>query len=100
MMSSNLDAIRTNGLAGFLDQQRIRMGVLRAFMADFDDGRSKSFFCLACALLPLTVLLEADTFAAGLDRALPLKQRNRELKAVLTGMARESNVELKLRRKQ
>jgi hypothetical protein len=53
---SNLDFIKSNGIDLFIDKQKIRMGILTEFLNNFDDGRSKSFFCVSCALLPLDKL--------------------------------------------
>jgi hypothetical protein len=38
----------------------IRIDILTNFLKNFDDGHSKSFFCLSCTLLPLDKLLEID----------------------------------------
>ncbi len=57
----NLFAIRTAGMSSFLSQQDDRLAVLRQMLAGFDDGRSKSLFCLASALLPVQDL--KDTVA-------------------------------------
>ncbi len=55
-MIENLRFIRENGLCSFLLQQRQRQAVLQTMLAEFNDGRSKSHFCLASALLPLDML--------------------------------------------
>lgn len=49
----NLRYIRGNGLPSFIRQQGVRIELLERMIKKYDDGRSKSFFCLACALLPL-----------------------------------------------
>ncbi len=43
----NLLFIREHGLASFVGEQAKRIGVLEVMLNDFDDGRSKSFFCKA-----------------------------------------------------
>ncbi len=48
-------------MSSFLSQQDDRLAVLRQMLAGFDDGRSKSLFCLASALLPVQDL--KDTVA-------------------------------------
>jgi hypothetical protein len=52
----NLDTIKKDGLAGFVDQQKKRIRLLEKMIADFDDGRSRSFFCKAVCLRDLTSL--------------------------------------------
>lgn len=58
----NLEYIRNFGLEKFSEQQKIRIGILSDFLQNFDDGRSKSFFCMSCALLPLDKLTEIHRF--------------------------------------
>jgi hypothetical protein len=52
----NLDFIRTYGLEEFAKQQRKRIKLLEKMIRNFDDGRSKSFYCVAATLLPGTAL--------------------------------------------
>jgi hypothetical protein len=49
----NLHSIIKNGLPAFIRQQNMRIELLERIIENYDDGRSKSFFCLALALLPL-----------------------------------------------
>lgn len=60
---SNLNAIKEQGQDTFIAQQKIRISRLVKMLREFDDGRSKSFYCLTVALLPLTDL------EASLDKA-------------------------------
>jgi hypothetical protein len=48
---SNSRFIRAKGIQAFLGQQGRRIGLLEAMIAGYDDGRSRSFFCRAAALL-------------------------------------------------
>jgi hypothetical protein len=47
----NLHFIQQHGIQEFVRQQRTRIRLLEKMIADFDDGRSRSCFCRACALL-------------------------------------------------
>ncbi len=44
---ANLRAIGDRGLDGFLEEQRKRIALLETMLAEFDDGRSKGYCCLA-----------------------------------------------------
>jgi len=59
----NLNFIKKNGIEEFIKQQRSRIQLLETMIKNFDDGRSRSFFCKATALLELTGL------ASSLDKA-------------------------------
>ncbi|MFW9879801.1 MAG: DUF3795 domain-containing protein [Candidatus Thorarchaeota archaeon] len=50
---TNLNLIKEKGLEGFIKQQQKRIEFLKTMLNNFNEGRSKSFFCIATALLPL-----------------------------------------------
>ena len=52
----NLSFIKEHGIERFVGQQRKRIRLLETMIADFDDGRSRSFYCKSAALLDLTTL--------------------------------------------
>lgn len=52
----NLRQIKQSGLKEFLEQQHERMAILSNLLKDYNDNRSKDFYCLATALLPVVVL--------------------------------------------
>jgi hypothetical protein len=60
----NLSLMREHGIEEFAAQQRKRIELLERMLADFDDGRSKSFYCKSAALLDLATLENS------LDRAI------------------------------
>jgi hypothetical protein len=100
----NLDFIRTYGLERFIGQQRKRVELLEKMLKDFDDGRSKSFSCIATTLLPITDLktslekteqrLKADEISLG-----DTKIKSKILKEFLNEAAARNEVELRLRKK-
>lgn len=83
----------------------MRMTFLQTALVRYDDGRSKSFFCLAAALLSLeslTVALakaeqEIKEKSAGDD---DLRNKARIIKSILNKLAAEEGEELRLRKKQ
>ena len=55
-LMSNLNFIKEHGIEAFIEQQRKRTGLLETMIENYDDGRSKSFFCRAAALLDVKSL--------------------------------------------
>ena len=53
---SNLNFIKENGIETFAEQQKKRIGLLEIMIKNFDDGRSKSFFCRAAGFPDLKKL--------------------------------------------
>lgn len=75
---SNLRFIREHGIQKYLEQQTRRMGLLETMIQNFDDGRSKSFFCRAAALLDMNDLEKAldeatDAIAGAQIRDIKMK---------------------------
>lgn len=98
-MLPNLDFIKDNGIDLFIDQQKVRMAILADFLNDYDDGRSKSFLCLSCALLPIDKLQEALRTVKESSETTDLKAKNKQLRDALTTIAVAEGVELKLNKR-
>jgi len=101
----NLIFIREYGIEKFIEQQRKRIRLLETMLRNFDDGKSKSFYCIAATLLPITDLetslnkteqkIKADKI--GLD---DFKTKSKILKGFLNNFAAREGIELKLRKKR
>lgn len=52
----NLNFIKTYGIGKFMEQQECRIKLLETMIENFDDGRSRSFFCKAAALHEVAIL--------------------------------------------
>lgn len=103
-VKANMDFIKQHGLEKFLKQQNERIRLLRIMYDKFDDGRSKSYFCFAATLLPISGLNESIENAEqkiNKDNIImtDLKARARILKEYLESLAAEQGVVLKLRKK-
>lgn len=101
---SNQDFIRAYGIEKFIEQQRKRIELLENMLRDFDDGRSKGFYCIATTLLPITDVetslekTEQRLKADGISFA-ETKIKSKILKEFLNESAARNEVELKLRKK-
>jgi hypothetical protein len=95
----NLNFIKEHGIEKFVIQQTKRIKLLETMIADFDDGRSKSFFCKAATLLEITTLSNSIDKAT---RKIKTDNINRDdvklkakiLKEILNEMAGKEGVEL------
>jgi hypothetical protein len=92
----NLDIVKNNGINYFTHSQKIRIDILKDFLARFDDGRSKSFFCISCALLPLDTLQEIRGFLMDVDDSMEIKTKSQRLKNILQKTAESLGIDLKL----
>jgi hypothetical protein len=100
MVFANLELIKTKGIYSFIKEQSVRMEILKDFLANYDDGRSKSFFCISCTLLPINVLQSSKFQAETHSVLLDMKGKNKLLKNALILAAEDLNIDLKLRKKK
>jgi hypothetical protein len=98
-VATNLDFIRTQGLEGFLGQQAKRIDLLQKMIEAFDDGRSRSLYCIAATVLPIPELEAVVSTAAEKAASADVKVRAKALKASLEEVGERKGVELKLRKK-
>lgn len=92
---SNQDFIKEHGIKEFIKQQKKRIKLLEAMLESFDEGRSKSFYCLAATLLSTESL---EKSLDEIEKSCDVKIRARVLKEILNETAVKEGVELKLRK--
>lgn len=98
----NQNFIREHGLDEFLEQQKKRIEMLEVMLNNFNEGRSKSFYCLATALLPIPgieVALTRSHARITTEKAGTVKTHALILRELLAKAAGRAGIELKLRRK-
>ena len=94
-MFSNLENIKLNGIEHFIGEQKIQIDILSDLLANYDDGRAKSFFCQTCALLPIDKLQEVYNEAKNTIANIKLKERNRIIRKSITEITDSLNIDLK-----
>jgi hypothetical protein len=77
----NLYFIKEHGIRKFIEHQRKRIQLLETMIAQFDEGRSKSFFCRAANLHELTELTDSLQRAAEIIENDKVKQSDMKSKA-------------------
>ncbi|NSW91699.1 MAG: DUF3795 domain-containing protein [Firmicutes bacterium] len=99
----NQNYIKEYGIVAFIEQQNQRMSFLQTMLGCYDDGKCKSFFCLAVTLLSLKSLSESlikaekEIKERGIDKE-DLKVKAKIIREILNQLASEENEELKLRK--
>jgi len=93
----NLNFIKEYGIEKFVAQQKERIKLLEIMIKNFDDGRSKSFFCRAATLLDLIDLrssLDKATQKIKTDKVKQSDAKNKALilKAILNEIALKKEV--------
>ena len=98
---SNLNFIREKGLGEFIDQQEKRIKLLNKMLAEFNEGRSKSFCCLSSTLLSIKGIEESIKISRTMIEKLGIQKddfkiRAKILRKNLQKEAEKEKVELKL----
>ena len=75
------------------------MGLLRHLIDNYNDGRSRRFYCISCQLVPLEKLKQALA-AAGMDitEGADIREKAKILRAAISNMADSLQIDLKLRK--
>ena len=100
---SNLNFIKEHGIEKIIEQQSKRIQLLEEMLNYFDDGRSKSFYCIASALLSIKDLRESIKSAEKKIEILGIKKddiknKAKTLREFIQEAADKVNIDLKLRR--
>ena len=98
-IEANLLFIRERGIEEFTRLEMEKLEFLKYLLNNYDEGRSKSFYCTSCQLVPLGRLKEALREAeAGISQDTSLKERAKTLRALIGNMAESLGIDLKLRK--
>ena len=83
MAEISLEQIKETGMEAWLEEQRKRRLLVEELLENYNDGRSMSFYCLSCTLMPLDLLNEAliEIKAMSIDDS-DIKAKAKVLKSV------------------
>ena len=100
----NLNFIKENGIEIFIKQQKKRMEILEYMLKHYNEGRSRSFFCVAATLLEISDLekvieLIDDEILKEKIKSDDIKVKSKISKSILNQIAKEKGIVLKLRKK-
>ena len=98
---NNLANIKRIGMEKFLDHQKKRIDFLGEMLNDFNDGRSKNFYCISTALLSIQGIKEALKNARIKIIKMNIQKKDNKSKAKilkenLVKIAQKEDVKLKL----
>jgi hypothetical protein len=94
----NAQFIQKNGIEKFEQQQKTRENLLKAMLAEFNEGRSKSLYCVAVTVMEPSELEAALNEARVKSKGMNLKQRAEVMHSTLSKVAVDKNYVLNLRK--
>ena len=97
--ADNLRQIKRAGLDSCLREQVQRQALLENLLQDYNEGRSMSFYCRACARMPIDLIDKAieqakqELTRERVDQS-DIKTKAKTLKATIRDLASKANVDL------
>ncbi len=96
-LEDNVAFIRKNGLEAFEKQQMARERLLKAMLSEFNEGRSKTLYCIAATVLEINEL-EGALERARTIKGLDITAKSKVMHSILNDIAEKKNYFLKLRK--
>ena len=97
-LENDISSILEHGIEEYEKQQRIREQYLDKMLNEYNDGRSKSYYCIAATLLKIEELRDVIDSASKETKCMQLKQKAKVLHLMLDSIASEKGYSLKLRK--
>ena len=96
---ANFYFIRKHGIEEFARLEMEKLKFLAYLINNYDEGRSKSFYCTSCQLMTWDKLkLALKEAEAELTRDTPLKEKAKTVRVAIGRMAESLGIDLKLRK--
>ena len=97
-LEDDITFIQKNGVNEFEKVQKTREKLLKEMLQEFNEGRSKSYYCVAATVLEIEELKEALTKAKMDSFGLEIKERSKVLHLILNEITERKNYYLRLRK--
>jgi len=98
-VAANLAFIQKNGIEEFVRLEMEKQKFLRYLIDNYDEGRSKSFYCTSCQLMPLDKLREAlEDAKTKMTEDTGIKEKGKLVRAAINNLADALQIDLKLRK--
>jgi hypothetical protein len=97
-LEDNIAFIQKNGLDEFERVQKRREELLKEMLLEFNEGRSKTYYCIAATVMEIEELEAALKQARVTSENLDLKTKSKLLHIILDGVAEKRQYLLKLRK--
>ena len=98
-VAANFAFIQKYGIEEFTRLETEKQKFLRHLIDNYDEGRSKSFYCTSCQLIPLDklkeVLADAET---KITEDTDIKEKAKLVRAAISNLADSLQIDLKLRK--
>ena len=97
-LEENIASVKRSGLSAFAKDQKAREQLLTAMLAEFNEGRSKSFYCVVATVMDPQEMTRAITQARNESAGMDVRGKSRTLHLIINAIAGKRGYNLKLRK--
>jgi len=97
-LEDDVHFIQENGVKKFEELQKLREQLLVQMLKEFNEGRSKSYYCIAATVLEIEELEQAIDRTRKESIDLDMRSKSKVMHSMLDAIAVKNNYYLKLRR--
>ena len=98
-LAANFAFIQKNGIEEFVRLEIEKQKFLRYLLGNYNEGRSKSYYCTSCQLIPLDKVREAlEEATAKIPKDADIKTKAKTVRASFSNLADRLHIDLKLRK--
>jgi hypothetical protein len=97
-LENDIACIRKHGVSEFETSQKNKEHLLKEMLREFNDGRSKSYYCIAATVMEIGELEGALDKSRKNSDGLDIKEKSKVLHSLLDEISRQRNYTLKLRK--
>ena len=97
-LESDIAFAHKHGIQEHVKQQQARAELLTIMLAEYNEGRSKSYYCIAATLLDISDLLKSLTEAKKTSEGLCIKDKAKCLHSIIDKKAKGQKISLSLRK--
>jgi hypothetical protein len=97
-LEDDINFIKAKGVKVYDEQQRIRESLLIRFLNEFNEGRSKSYYCIAATVMDIDELKSSFEEVIGDSKSLSIKDKSRIMHSIFDSIAQKKGYQLSLRK--
>ena len=97
-LEDDIKFIKANGIKKFEEQQIIRESLLKRMLSEYNEGRSKNYYCIVATVMDVDELTKALEEAEAKSKSMHIKDKSRIMHAVLDSIAQKKGYRLSLRK--
>lgn len=97
-LESDISFIQSQGVVAFEKLQKTREQILAVMLNQFNEGRSKSYYCIAATILEIDELKKIIPKAKELSEGMSIQDKSKVMHSLINSVAKDKNYNLKLRK--